>query len=101
MVGVKIEDFAMNLFLAKSKEALDGGMAMRAVLPFAIRPPLEMRYFRGGSQRFARFEQGRHVHAVLNCILGSAHFSLPLYCFFFLWPPVVLWRYPTMRLHPL
>ena len=67
----------MTLFLAQAEEALDDGIAVRAVLPLACRTPVEAGAFRRRSQRFPSLQQCFDVDTVVDRRVGCGHSRTP------------------------
>ena len=77
MVGIERERGPVLLLLAEAEIALDGGVAVGAVLPLADRPPLELGALGRLGQRFARAEQCGNVDAVVDLGFRCSHFVSP------------------------
>src|SRR5262249_39021062 len=73
VVGIEGERGLAVLFLAQAVEAFDRRVAVRAVLPFAGRAPLELCSLRGFGQRLARRDQSFDVHAVFDSAASISH----------------------------
>src|SRR5713101_2400813 len=73
MIGVEHELGAVVLLVAEAEEALDDRPAVRAVLPFTGRPPLEFCGRRVLSECLAGAEQGVDIDTVVDWGVGSGH----------------------------
>src|SRR4029453_13125645 len=81
MVGIEGEFGLVLLLLAKAMEALDCSTAVRAVLPFAGGPPLELGRLRRAFQYFPCRQQCVYVDSVVDTRLGHRPApSMPVSC---------------------
>ena len=71
MVGIECEGRLAVLLLAQAIEALDGRMAVGAVLPFAGGAPLELRGLRGLGERFAGADKASTLTPLSTVLLPS------------------------------
>ena len=78
MIGIELEGGLAALLLAQTVEAFDGRMAVRAILPFAGRAPLELRGLRSLGESVARVEQSLDVDAIVGGRVPSAMMGLPV-----------------------
>ena len=65
------------LLLAEAEKALDGRVAVRAVLPFALRAPGELSRLGRLGQGLAGAEQRFDVDAVVHGLIGICHWITP------------------------
>ncbi len=66
VIGIELELGLVGLLLAEAEEALDDGVAVRAVHPIAGRAPFELGGLGGVGQRLAGADEGLDVDAVLG-----------------------------------
>src|SRR5215212_5347630 len=74
MVGIELKCSLATLLFAQPKEAFDRRVAMRAVLPFACRPPLELRRLGRRRQCLPGRDECLDIHAVIYWL--DRHFGL-------------------------